>query len=265
MNEEDEIKDLEKRLAILKNRTIEDNPLKNKIVPYSGGNSENKLIIGDLHEPFTKEQYLEFCRTVQENFDCGTVVFIGDIIDNHYSSFYESDPDGFSAGDELTAAKLKIKTWHDVFPNAKICVGNHDEMILRKAKNSGISFNWIKDIKEVLETPSWEYGNNFIIDDVLFQHGTGSYADDGAYKHALNKGISVVQGHNHSSAKITHHVDMNKKLFSMAVGCGVNEDTYAMVYSKNNMKRFIVSCGVIYQEIPIIVPMNFNINYAERF
>jgi hypothetical protein len=29
----------------------------------------------------------------------GTVIFLGDIIDNHYSSYHESDPDGYSAGE----------------------------------------------------------------------------------------------------------------------------------------------------------------------
>jgi hypothetical protein len=35
--------------------------------------------------------------------------FIGDIIDNHYSSYHESDPDGYSAGEELDRAIDMIK------------------------------------------------------------------------------------------------------------------------------------------------------------
>jgi hypothetical protein len=54
---------------------------------------------------------LKFCREQQETY-IGTVIFIGDIIDNHYSSYHESDPDGYSAGEELDRAIDMIKDWY---------------------------------------------------------------------------------------------------------------------------------------------------------
>ena len=48
------------------------------VEPYLDGDPDNVLVIGDPHEPFTKEGYLEFCRKVQEEYDCGTVIHIGD-------------------------------------------------------------------------------------------------------------------------------------------------------------------------------------------
>ena len=56
--------------------------------PFTTGDINNVLVIGDLHEPFCLENYLEFCRIQQEKYNCGTVVFIGDVIDNHYSSYH---------------------------------------------------------------------------------------------------------------------------------------------------------------------------------
>ena len=49
---------------------------------------KNVLVIGDIHEPFTLEGYLEFCKEQYDRFNCDTVVFIGDIIDNAFSSFH---------------------------------------------------------------------------------------------------------------------------------------------------------------------------------
>ena len=44
---------------------------------YYGKDPKNVLIIGDLHCPFVVDGYLEFCKKVQDDFDCGTVIFAG--------------------------------------------------------------------------------------------------------------------------------------------------------------------------------------------
>ena len=65
---------------------------------------KNVLVIGDLHLPFTLKGYLEHCIETYYKHNCNEVVFIGDIIDNHASSYHETDPDGHSAGQELKLA-----------------------------------------------------------------------------------------------------------------------------------------------------------------
>ena len=62
------------------------------------------LVIGDLHEPFSLDEYLNHCAEVYAKYNCNRVVFIGDVIDSHYSSYHESDPDGMGAGEELEFA-----------------------------------------------------------------------------------------------------------------------------------------------------------------
>ena len=65
-------------------------------------NTEDRiLVIGDLHEPLTLKEYLDFCMYIYAVYRCNKVVFIGDVIDNHYSSYHESDPDGLGGSDEL--------------------------------------------------------------------------------------------------------------------------------------------------------------------
>ena len=96
---------------------------------------ENRvLIIGDLHEPFCLDGYLEFCKKTYAKYNCNKVVFIGDQIDNHFSSYHETDADGLSGGQELDLAIKKIAKWYKSFPVADVLYGNHDLIISRKAQ-----------------------------------------------------------------------------------------------------------------------------------
>ena len=71
----------------------------------------NILVIGDLHEPFCLDSYLDFCIEQYNKFSCNQVIFIGDVIDSHGFSYHEPDPDGLSAGDELKYAIKRIARW----------------------------------------------------------------------------------------------------------------------------------------------------------
>ena len=51
------------------------------------------------------------------------IIFIGDIIDNHYASFHTTDPDGLGGGDELELAVEDVAKWYEAFPVADITIG----------------------------------------------------------------------------------------------------------------------------------------------
>jgi hypothetical protein len=214
-----------------------------------GGDESRILVIPDLHSPFIKYGFLEFCQYISKKYNTNKTIFIGDIIDNHYSSYHESDPDGFSAGVELLKAKNEINNWYTAFPTAKVCIGNHDLIPNRKAMTSGLSASWIKTIGEVLDTPNWEYSEEFLIDNVLYTHGTGRKANNRAKKDL----ISIVQGHYHSESYIEHFVGSNFKIFAMQVGCGIDRRTYAMAYGRHFDKPHI-NCGVVLENgtLPIL-------------
>ena len=210
------------------------------------------LIIGDIHEPFCIEGYLEHCIEAQKKYKCKEIVFIGDIIDSHYSSFHNSDPDGFGAGEELDRAINKIQQWYKAFPKAKICIGNHDAIVRRKAFDSGISARWIRDYDEVLGVEGWDFKEHHKIEDILFVHWTGTSGRNGAANKALQFGCNVVQGHIHTEASITY---IGQSLFAMQTGCGVDRRSYAMAYSKHFSKTYKLSCGVITKnKTPILIP-----------
>lgn len=214
--------------------------------------SSNVLVIGDLHSPFIKEGYLEHCIKVKEKYKCNKVVFIGDIIDNHYSSYHENDPDGHGAGEELERAKKQIAEFYKAFPKAYVCLGNHDILPNRKAFSSGLSKQWVKSISEVLETPNWEYAEEFVINNVLYTHGTGRKAR----QRCIQEFRSVVQGHYHGETYVEYYANAEKLFFALQVGCGVDWRSYAMAYGKNFRKPQI-NCGVILDNgrYSIIEPM----------
>jgi metallophosphoesterase superfamily enzyme len=203
---------------------------------------KNVLVIGDLHTPFCLEGYLSHCKEMYVRYRCNEVVFIGDIIDNHASSYHETDPDGHSAGQELKLAIQQVSEWYTAFPKASVIIGNHDRLIMRKAYSSGLSRMWIKDYADVLGTPGWKFVESVEIDNVLYIHGEGGTARSRARRDLQ----SIVQGHLHSQAYIEWIVGSKFKIFGMQVGCGVNHKSYAMAYGKEGPKPAI-ACGVVLQ------------------
>jgi len=213
----------------------------NKKIAYDYINKQDRriLVIGDIHAPFTLCGYLEFCKETYAKYNCNQVIFIGDIIDNHYASFHTSDPDGFGGGDELDIAVEVVKQWANAFPVADVTIGNHDRIIMRKAFDSQIPSRWIKSYNEVLGV-DWNWTERIVYDSVQCVHGEGGTART----KSKNDLMSTVQGHIHTQAYCEWAVGRNFKVFGMQVGCGVDGDSYAAAYAKN-FKKQAIGCGVV--------------------
>lgn len=197
------------------------------------------LVIGDLHEPFCLDGYLEFCQETYANYNCNQVIFIGDIIDNHYSSYHETDPDGMGGGHELELAIERVQKWYTAFPKADVIIGNHDRIIMRKAFSSAIPKVWVRSYNEVLGT-SWNWTERVVYDNVQYVHGEGGTART----KMKNDLMSTVQGHIHTQAYTEYHVGKNFKIFGMQVGCGVDSSSYAAAYARH-FKKQAIGCGVV--------------------
>jgi len=213
----------------------------NKKVAYDYINKSERriLVIGDIHAPFTLDGYLEFCEDMYARYNCNQVIFIGDIIDNHYASFHATDPDGMGGGDELDVAIEHVKMWSESFPVADVCIGNHDRIIMRKAFDSQIPSRWIKSYNEVLGT-NWNWVEHIVYDDVQYIHGEGGTART----KSKNDMMSTVQGHIHTQAYVEWSVGKMFKIFGMQVGCGIDSKSYAAAYAKN-FKKQAIGCGVV--------------------
>jgi metallophosphoesterase superfamily enzyme len=210
------------------------------------------LIIGDIHCPFEHKDYLAHCKSVAKFYKTTHTVFIGDIMDGHAMSYHESDPDGHSGGAELDYTIEHLSKWHKAFPGADVIFGNHDRLVWRKVKTSGLSMRWAKKLGEVLEVPTWTFHHRLKLDGVLYIHGEGTTART----MAARAGCSVVQGHRHTEGYVWH-LPTENPMFGMQVGCGVDADSYAMEYAKNCPPP-VLACGVVlnHGKLPILMPMN---------
>lgn len=221
------------------------------------------LVIGDQHTPFMLYQYPHFLKYIYDKYNCNEVVNVGDMIDNHYSSFHEADPDGHSAGDELKRIDKQIRLLADYFPAMKICTGNHDAIPARKAFSAGLAKSWVKTPKEMLiekglKVDGWNFAPSFTIDGVFYTHGTGRKARQRARQDMQ----SIVQGHYHSESYIEHFVGKTFKNWCMQVGCGIDDKSYAFQYGKEFSKSHI-NCGVILEngELPFLEYMDLKFCY----
>tara|TARA_R100000458_G_C8276181_1_gene251417 strand:+ start:2728 stop:3387 length:660 start_codon:yes stop_codon:yes gene_type:complete len=215
------------------------------------------LVIGDLHLPAEREDYLEFCKSVKKKYKTDTTVFIGDVIDHHSISFHDKQPDAEGAQQEYGSVMESLKNWKKIFKEAKVCIGNHDERVHRIASASGIPSMYLKDYQVVYGTPHWEWHHEFMIDDVYYTHGTGSSGIAPALNIAKAMVNSVVAGHVHSTASINWTSGpKGNKIFGFNVPNGVDKDNKLMYYGRNYLKKPVNGAGVVIDGKPYMEIMD---------
>lgn len=220
----------------------------------------NTICIGDIHFPFEHKHYLDFIVEKQERVKCANVLFVGDIADNHAISYHEHDPNGHSPNDELKLVQKRLKPWIKAFPKAKIAIGNHDALPLRKGKTAGLSSMCFKSINEIYDLPySWEFAFEFIHHGVRVFHGTGYAGKTPHIQAAYDSRRSAVIGHCHSVGGVEYIDTGRKGIFGMSTGCGIDKKSYAFAYGKDFRFKPILGCGVItdYGKYAQFFPMEY--------
>jgi hypothetical protein len=203
------------------------------------------LCIGDPHEPFTEPGYIDFCLGVKKERGCGTVMIMGDLIDSYQINLRDLDPNAKSPRDEIVTVRKNLKEWFKAFPKAKLCLGNHDLRLYRKARKVGIPDVCMRPFKEIWQLPdAWEVANQFIIDGVLYNHGF-SATKNAAITAAIYNRMCVVQGHGHTTACITYSASEIDCIWGMSVGSGIDRKAMAFAYSEGFKEKQIVSCGTV--------------------
>ena len=216
------------------------------------------LIIGDTHCPFDLDTYLDFLVDTYNKYNCNRVVHIGDELDNHFSSYHETDANAMGGGDELTFAKKRLARYYKQFPDVDVIIGNHSRLIMRKAQSGGVPKEWMREYNDVLGVPNWNFHTELEIDSVLYAHGEGGTAR-GKCKADLQ---SVVQGHLHTQLYVEYVVGRKNRVFGMQVGCGIDHEAYAFGYAKAG-KKPAIGCGVVLNgKEAIAVPMIME-NYSK--
>lgn len=219
--------------------------------------SGNVIVIADTHIPFCHPGYLDFILRTRDEYNCDVAIHIGDFCDQHALSFWDTDPDGMSAGFEHESALEAAQKWYNEFPEMHVCIGNHDGRHYRKAMKSGISQAYLRTHEEVWEAPrSWKWGLKWRLNDVTYIHGTGTTGKLAALNRSNDLGGSLVMGHTHTFGGVVWTYRDDKRYFGMNVGCGIDEGMYAMAYANAFRYNPTLGCGVILSdgEFPIFVP-----------
>ncbi|MHA1541350.1 MAG: metallophosphoesterase [Candidatus Hodarchaeales archaeon] len=234
----------------------------NKEVPTisrSESNTENEVILvfGDMHIPYHREGSIEFLKAINEKYKPTKVICTGDELDNHAMSFHDSDPDALGAGDELEEAMNYLKELYKTFPNVDLVDSNHGSMVFRKAKFSGIPLKFIRSMKDIIEAPEgWNWHKDFTH---KMNNGQDLFVVHGLKKNsrmlAEQYGCCVVQGHYHEDSSINYSSSPRQLIWGCSVGCLIDDKSLAMEYNKSNLKRPILSCVLITNGIPQIIPM----------
>ncbi len=205
---------------------------------------------GDPHGPVDHPGYCTFCQDIYDEYDCDIAVIIGDLTDQQAISFHAVNPDCPGALDEYRLTKKCIRKWYKAFPNAKICIGNHDERVIKKAQSVGIPAKYLKSYSEMWGTPNWVWEYEHYIDDICFMHGIGRGGIHPAWNAMSKKMQSVVMGHCHSRAGVKFRTIHNKRFFAIDTGCGIDVDAFQFAYGKHCGERPVLGCCVIIDGLP---------------
>ena len=209
-------------------------------------NRDHIGIIADTHIPFELPNYLDFCLQIFKRCKCDTFVHIGDLVDNHAISYHEHDPNGKSPEEEMKEADEHLKRWFKAFPSLFLCRGNHDRLVDRKCKTSGLPDRVFKPFRDIWKLPKgWRDEFNFEIDEVRYTHGTGLMGSNAHITAASQNRQSTVIGHTHSTGAINYLVSEKDRIFGMNVGCGLDRRTYAFEYGRDFTKKPVIGCGVV--------------------
>ena len=231
---------------------------KNQSQPKGKQKNSRVLFLTDTHFPYHHQDYYEFLKALKVKYAFDRVIHGGDEVDNHAMSFHDSDPDLPSAGDELEIAMVEMKKLYKLFPKVDVLESNHGSMIARKAKFHGIPMKYVKSYEDILEAPKgWKWHIDLTL---TLSNGKKVYCTHGlGCKNVLKKsqamGMSVIQGHFHEDSSVLYWANPMDLYFAMQVGSLVDDDTLAMAYNKANLKRPILSVGVIINGQPQIIPM----------
>lgn len=214
------------------------------------------LVIPDLQIPFQHSYSLTFLKQVRDWFKPDQVVCVGDEADACALSNYPKDPDGMSAGDELRKTRRAFKPFFKEFPNVKVCNSNHQQRLYKRAFEAGIPRELIVGYGTYLNAPKgWKWEDHWAIDAVRYEHGDRASGATAGTKLIDANHRSTVYGHHHSDAGLGFVRKDNKTLFWMNVGCLIDETSYAMSYTRMHRTKPILSCGVVEDGVPRLIPM----------
>ena len=207
--------------------------------------------ISDFHSPFHHPDAIDFLKEIKRKYKPDEIVCLGDEVDFHSISKYDSDPDGWSAGDELIRAIDGLRPLYKLFPEMKICWGNHTIRAYKKAFSVGLPKAFIKEVREVFKAPpGWVWADKWVIDGTTFIHGD-SFTSNNWHNATQFYSTNVCLGHTHARPGVVY----NGNRWTMNSGCLLNHSAYSFSYSKLNKVQPTLGTGIISNGVPQFIPL----------
>jgi len=225
------------------------------------------LAIGDTHLPCVRPGYLQFCKDLKKEFRCDTVVHMGDVVDEHaVSPSHMANPDAQGPREEFKEALDAVQQWYSAFPNAMVCIGNHDERPFRAAAIMRLVEGRLRPYSEVWKTPKWVWQYEYVLDGIYFTHRTNNGGLYPAYNAMRARAMSVVLGHHHSCSGIKTLVNPERRLFGVDVGAGCDDNQIQFRYCQHAQQRSVISAAVIIDGYPqvYVMPMGPREKYHDK-
>ncbi len=199
------------------------------------------LFISNMHIPYHHKGMLDFLSGLKEKYKPTRIICLGDECDAHALSFYSSDPDLRSAGDELKDVLPVISELYKMFPKMDIVDSNHGSLVWRKAKEHGIPRAYIRSYNEVLGvSEGWVWHRDLTIT----LPATKNKPSQQVYIH-----------HGKSVDAIKYWANPNGLFFAINSGCLISDDSYAFAYNSVNIKRPILGTCLIIDGTPVLEAM----------
>ena len=219
------------------------------------------LVISDTQSPYEHPDTLAFLAAVKRKYKPNKVVHIGDLVDAYQLGEYVRDPDAPNMREDLGRIQVFIKALGKMFPKMDIIRGNHERRLHRAFARAGISDVFMRDWGDVLDTPSaWRWHDEIEIDGILYQHGdeTGAGGQAQAVKRCELNGRCTVAGHHHTNASIHFFANREVLLWGMHVGSLIDFKTMAFAYARKQLRKPIISIGLVIDKIPLLIPMELD-------
>jgi len=209
---------------------------------------ENEVVgvIGDCHFPFCREGYLEFCYNIFKKEGVTTIANIGDLVDFHALSRFQSDPYAEDGVTEYEKALKNVQRFKKIFKEWDkkfITLGNHDRIPIRQAATLGLPGFMVRSFKELFQLDDWEICTSKTIDGTEYRHGEKCTS---TLLTAQRIRKNLVCGHSHSKADIQTHANCDSLIWGMHIGCGVDDKKLAFAYGKDEVHKSVISCATIH-------------------
>jgi hypothetical protein len=177
-------------------------------------------------------------------------------VDWHSISFHAHHPEMPGPKDEFELAYACVNKWYRAFPEATVILGNHDRRVIRLAESVNIPARFIRDYKEIWDTPKWNWVDDLILDEVYFIHGDGCGGGlCPAYNMVRKMGMSCVMGHYHSAAGFKYLTNPLRRMFGLDVGSLIDDKTMAFAYGRKQVIRSTLGAAVIRDGHPQFIAM----------